>query len=605
VREGIGSLQSDKALDKTERTMSQDGRKKDAGDGANATTPRPPEVPGGQGRRVRRRTGGKTREKPERALHDAPEGPGARAERTAGTVRKGDSSSPLPAATGEPQVPHVEPNGPGPVVELVDVGRELLAYLPRRGAGHLGGTEGRQGAPAGLVPGGGGERGTREARDSPGYCVDGTGSREASVQEPVCVSLNLAAFTDRLAEELSRSAAGVFASLDGRSGGRERIEWASRDEKGARYLFASVPGGLLAVDRPSGLNGHRRKELRFPCLPASLAVVKESLIREVEAAGLARDQAALFETAVEEAVRNAVEHSSDGESFGLAFEQTRGEVVVAISVPARVDPFRILGTEAGRQSGDGNGELPRDGGRGLPIMKGLLQDVLVAGGATGLVTAMRWRGPSAGEVRAGGEPASVRGGPPEPARDRAKPPRAESQAGEEQTEGIARVADVRRLGDRAVLLVVATDKLDGEVASLLAACLTPLVADQSVHHLIVDLGRVGVLASSCLGILIKARNSVASLGRRMSLVGVREEVRRVLEVAGLLGYFDVRGSLSDVVSTRVRLVKEEGGGPSEGRGTVGCGLPQKAAGMRRGVVGWLAGVLRETAARLAPGVVSR
>lgn len=75
--------------------------------------------------------------------------------------------------------------------------------------------------------------------------------------------------------------------------------------------------------------------------------------------------------------------------------------------------------------------------------------------------------------------------------------------------------------------------------------------DGGKRHLVVDLTDVSFLDSTVMTVLIQRRNAVASLGGAVALVGVRDEVRLIFDIAGLDGalpMFDSRELAFDALS---------------------------------------------------------
>lgn len=63
--------------------------------------------------------------------------------------------------------------------------------------------------------------------------------------------------------------------------------------------------------------------------------------------------------------------------------------------------------------------------------------------------------------------------------------------------------------------------------------------DGGAQELVLDLGRVGFIDSSGLGVLVGVHTRVDDLGRRFVIRGVEGPVRRVFEITGLHEVFEV------------------------------------------------------------------
>jgi anti-anti-sigma factor len=80
----------------------------------------------------------------------------------------------------------------------------------------------------------------------------------------------------------------------------------------------------------------------------------------------------------------------------------------------------------------------------------------------------------------------------------------------------------------------------GEVGQALAQ-----VAGEAPERVVVDLGEVSFVDSTALGTLVEARKQVDG---RLFLASPGPEVRRALEVSGLLQHFAVHDSLADALA---------------------------------------------------------
>jgi anti-anti-sigma factor len=83
----------------------------------------------------------------------------------------------------------------------------------------------------------------------------------------------------------------------------------------------------------------------------------------------------------------------------------------------------------------------------------------------------------------------------------------------------------------------------GEVGATLTQ-----VAGEAPERVVIDLGEVSFVDSTALGTLVEARKHVQN--GRLLLASPGPEVRRALEVSGLLELFAVHDSLEDALSSR-------------------------------------------------------
>jgi anti-anti-sigma factor len=73
-------------------------------------------------------------------------------------------------------------------------------------------------------------------------------------------------------------------------------------------------------------------------------------------------------------------------------------------------------------------------------------------------------------------------------------------------------------------------------AAALRVAIEQAVAVAAVTRVVVDLGEVGFLASSGIGVLVAAHRQAAGRGVTLTVVNPRHGVHRVLEVAGVLAF---------------------------------------------------------------------
>jgi anti-anti-sigma factor len=90
--------------------------------------------------------------------------------------------------------------------------------------------------------------------------------------------------------------------------------------------------------------------------------------------------------------------------------------------------------------------------------------------------------------------------------------------------------DVRQDGEARVVIAVA-----GEVDMATAPQLGEVLGTQTGVDLVVDLSRVPFLDSSGLSVLVRTRADLAGTGRTLRVIGEQDNVRKILEVTGLLG----------------------------------------------------------------------
>jgi len=70
---------------------------------------------------------------------------------------------------------------------------------------------------------------------------------------------------------------------------------------------------------------------------------------------------------------------------------------------------------------------------------------------------------------------------------------------------------------------------------------TPLLEDNSVREIVVDLARVEYVDSSALGMLLLLRERAKAVGKEVTLRGASGTVRQVLEVANFGRMFSIEG----------------------------------------------------------------
>lgn len=87
---------------------------------------------------------------------------------------------------------------------------------------------------------------------------------------------------------------------------------------------------------------------------------------------------------------------------------------------------------------------------------------------------------------------------------------------------------------RDILLARPRGELDLGVADALREALEGALGENAVRHLVINLARVSFIDSSGLGVILGRYKRLAGAGGRVSLVGAQPQVRRILELSGLL-----------------------------------------------------------------------
>lgn len=67
----------------------------------------------------------------------------------------------------------------------------------------------------------------------------------------------------------------------------------------------------------------------------------------------------------------------------------------------------------------------------------------------------------------------------------------------------------------------------------------PMVADPSIRSVVVDFSGVDYLDSSALGMLLMLRDKLGGASKEVSLVGVRGNVKQVLDIANFGKLFEI------------------------------------------------------------------
>lgn len=467
-----------------------------------------------------------------------------RAQEPPGEGERGPRARSRSAAKRVPAKENASPTDIGPETaptgELIDIGKEMAAILPFKRPDSARPNIAKAEVFKIVKP---------RRKDQPAV-PDHTA--DSKLEETVASAgpqdeVALVGVVDRLARQLLSSAAVVLTSLDACAKGREQIEYRYEGAAGEWHLFAKAPGGLLGTQSLGGANGYHRRELSLPCLKSSLQVVSESLSRVVDGMAVRDPGVELFVTAAEEVVSCVLSAAEADAMLTVIFE---------------TKPLELVATFASGASALKNAD-------DLPLIKGMVEDLVLVRNPESGVVAMRWRGPARQADGPVAPPSAALDGNPNSSEVRGEGKQVdvvdETMMVKEGDGAIGALADLHRIGRDTVVVTVTTDKLDLQAAPMLGARLMPLIEDQQVKLLIVDLGQVKIMGSSCLGILIKTRGALTAFGRRLALVALNDGVRQILETAGLLSSFEVGESLKDVISSKITLVEERLPVPTDNR----------------------------------------
>jgi anti-anti-sigma factor len=66
--------------------------------------------------------------------------------------------------------------------------------------------------------------------------------------------------------------------------------------------------------------------------------------------------------------------------------------------------------------------------------------------------------------------------------------------------------------------------------------------------MVLDLSQVRFMPSAALGAMIELANRMKADDRRLVLVGVKDPIRKLMEVSGLIGFFELSGSVDDALA---------------------------------------------------------
>lgn len=91
-------------------------------------------------------------------------------------------------------------------------------------------------------------------------------------------------------------------------------------------------------------------------------------------------------------------------------------------------------------------------------------------------------------------------------------------------------------------------ELDLRVADFLREELERAINRYPLRHLVLNLGRVTYMDSSCLGVILGRYKRLAQLGVGISLVGLQPQVKKVCELSGLLRIMSEYGSEEEALA---------------------------------------------------------
>jgi anti-sigma B factor antagonist len=83
--------------------------------------------------------------------------------------------------------------------------------------------------------------------------------------------------------------------------------------------------------------------------------------------------------------------------------------------------------------------------------------------------------------------------------------------------------------DAAQITIAVAGEVDMSTAPALAAC----VRDHGDRDIVLDLAAVGFLDASGINALVQGYNTLREAGHRLWITGARDNVRKVLEIAGI------------------------------------------------------------------------
>jgi anti-sigma B factor antagonist len=91
-----------------------------------------------------------------------------------------------------------------------------------------------------------------------------------------------------------------------------------------------------------------------------------------------------------------------------------------------------------------------------------------------------------------------------------------------------------------------TGRIDVYTASAVGEAIQSAIADGALR-ITLDLTSVSVVDSSGLGTLVGNAQTLRSMGGRISIVGMRPRLKKVLEITGLCRYFDTDTCMDEEV----------------------------------------------------------
>ncbi|MGQ9532860.1 MAG: STAS domain-containing protein [Desulfotomaculales bacterium] len=109
--------------------------------------------------------------------------------------------------------------------------------------------------------------------------------------------------------------------------------------------------------------------------------------------------------------------------------------------------------------------------------------------------------------------------------------------------------DVEVMGETAVVRV--GGELDLREADAFRRALEGLLADGRVKHLVLNLEGLAYIDSSGLGVILGRYRALHRRGGRISLVGLRPQVRRIMELSGILRIMPEFGDEATALATGV------------------------------------------------------
>jgi anti-sigma regulatory factor (Ser/Thr protein kinase) len=202
-------------------------------------------------------------------------------------------------------------------------------------------------------------------------------SRYPELEAPLPPGSLLVLYTDGLIERRNESLdVGLRRLADALRGAPEKVE-ALADHLLVAQLGDTAPGDDVALLAARALPPAPGLDLRLPARPRQLVFLRERLRDWLEGLGAAPTETGEITLAVNEAAANAVEHA-----YGLADAD--------FSVEARVDEPSVVVMRV-RDMGRWRDQAAHTRGRGLDLMRGLMDDVSVDSGPQGTTVVLRRR----------------------------------------------------------------------------------------------------------------------------------------------------------------------------------------------------------------------